>query len=1548
MDGIIDGGATRAEPIAIVGIGCRFPGGATDPDGYWRFLNNAGCGIVEVPEDRWSLDAYYDPNQGAITRSRIRHGGFLSDVFGFDANFFDISPREVLSMDPQQRMLLTTVYEAVRDAGLRMRDVQAEKTGIFVGISISDFGYLSRAQTSNSDIYAGTGTALCVAANRVSHRFDLSGPSFAVDTACSSSLVAVNEACMSLAQGSCSYAVAGGVNALIDPSAFVVFDKAGMLSLTGTISTFDSAANGYVRGEGCGMVVLRRLKDAIADGDRIYAVIRATSVNQDGRTPTLTAPSGERQMAMLETLTQRAGVTPHDVDYVEAHGTGTPVGDPIEATAIGRTFGQGRRNGDKVLVGSVKPNIGHLESAAGVSGLIKVALAVHHGAVPPNRNFRDPNPNIAFEALQIKVPTEATAIGKDGVARAVVNSFGFGGTNASALVESAPMERARKPRRAARPAAAAELPEAPLPFVLSAAAETSLRDSAGRLAAAMAPGRELDGAPLQEVAANLAERDDAFRHRTTIFADSPEALAGRLMELAEDRVPETPPRTLPKVVTGEIKYTGPIAFTFSGQGVQWEGMGRGLLAMAPAFREKVEAFDAIYHELSGVSPIHELMTAGIERLGRPEITQPTIFSMQIGLAALWERAGVKPDMIIGHSFGEVAAAHVSGALSLEETARLVHARVQMSLGITEPCAMTAVTLGPAEMETYIHPGDRVDIAARNTTTNCTISGYIEDIERVEARLAAERPEVSVKRLAMGIAWHSRVLEPHEQVFRDALGELDWKAPHTPFVSTVSARPETCLDQDYWWKNLRGAVYYRRGIETCLDMGARTFLEIGPHRTLSGLTRAIGGDRREPVLDAASLVQGTPELHAIGVAAAQLSAAGHDVDFTAFTGRPSEMLDLPSYPWDLQRLYEPSEEVQAMLNKPADHPLLGKRHQGAAPLWRNEISLKSHPWIEDHAVGEDVVFPGAGYIDMMIGAGQHYFGEGPIEIGDLEIAEALFIGYEDAILLETTIEPKTGVISIHSHLRDSPAGWILRARGRLSQPDVAQPEPVDIGEDAETVCEPLDARLFYALTARQGLQYGHFFQGIRHVQIHSDRVLADVEMHEDQLPTHFESHAAHPAVGDACLQCTAPLVAIANQLPLDVSQADESAFYPLYLPVGAQRVRYFGKLPAKLRVQGRLSRLSTKHRYGVDFTMMDEDGRPLLQIDHFEAQPITQEAGAGNTASGPRFYLERAQQGGFDDVVADPPRPTGKIHVLPDAGGIAAALAEQLRAGGADVSVLPVPESPAALAESLETLALVEGEPATLISAFALDTPELPDDTSGEALQAAVERNVLLNVALGQKIDALSATAAPLRMWTLTAGSRELGDGATLSTRGLAQAPIGALLRTIGSENRALAAAQIDLRAEDDATLDSVARLILIGSPESELAVEGDTFYAFRLEAPEQRSIPMRRVSVSPTGGDTTFLATMENPGLIQDIVLEQTPAPQAGPGEAVVAIGAVGLNFRDIMAATGLLPREAESEPAWRNLGLEFGGTVIAVGEGVDGVAPGDRVMGMGRRCLQG
>ncbi|MEM6677345.1 MAG: polyketide synthase, partial [Pseudomonadota bacterium] len=382
-----------SDAIAIVGIGCRFPGGSLSPSTFWDFLMRRGSGICEIPSDRWSLEAFHDDDPTALGKARTRWGGFLNDIRGFDPSFFRLSPREANTMDPQQRMLLMLAYEAAQDAGLTLRALKRANTGVFVGVSVSDYGALQRQQRATDELYAGTGTALCINANRVSHRFDLTGPSFAVDTACSSSLVAVNAACESLILGSSDIALAGGVNALLDPAAFIVFDKAGMLSPTGTISTFDVAANGYVRGEGCGVIVLRRLSDALAAGNRIYVVIRATNVNQDGHTTTLTAPNPAQQIAMLEELCARGGVTPSEVDYVEAHGTGTPVGDPIEAGSIGHVFGQTRRDG-KVWIGSVKPNIGHLEAAAGISGLIKTALSVHHRTVPPNRNFKAPNPRI--------------------------------------------------------------------------------------------------------------------------------------------------------------------------------------------------------------------------------------------------------------------------------------------------------------------------------------------------------------------------------------------------------------------------------------------------------------------------------------------------------------------------------------------------------------------------------------------------------------------------------------------------------------------------------------------------------------------------------------------------------------------------------------------------------------------------------------------------------------------------------------------------------------------------------------------------------------------------------------------------------------------------------------------------------------------------------------------------------------------------------------------------------------------------------------------------
>ncbi len=394
-------------PIAIVGIGCRFPGNSFSADQFWSFLNAQGDGISEIPSDRWGIDGFYDPDPIAMARSRTKWGGFLESVRSFDAEFFDISPREANSMDPQQRIALEVVYEAIQDAKLRIKDLQKDKTGVFVGVSVSDYGGLQRVRRTTNEIYAGTGSALSIVANRISHRFNFNGPSYAVDTACSSSLVAVDQACMNLLHGACDTALVCGVNIFADPAAFVAFSKAGMLSPTGTISTFDAQADGYVRGEGCGVVVLKNLEKAEREGDHIYAVIRATGINQDGQTSTLTAPNPKQQMALLRKLCRSADVDPSTIDYIEAHGTGTPVGDPIEARAIGAVFGDPMAN-EPTLIGSVKPNIGHLESAAGISGLIKSVLAVHKSQVPPNKNFRSPNPRIPFDTLGIAVPVEAT------------------------------------------------------------------------------------------------------------------------------------------------------------------------------------------------------------------------------------------------------------------------------------------------------------------------------------------------------------------------------------------------------------------------------------------------------------------------------------------------------------------------------------------------------------------------------------------------------------------------------------------------------------------------------------------------------------------------------------------------------------------------------------------------------------------------------------------------------------------------------------------------------------------------------------------------------------------------------------------------------------------------------------------------------------------------------------------------------------------------------------------------------------------------------------
>jgi acyl transferase domain-containing protein len=648
-------------PLAVVGIGCNFPGGVQSADDFWRLLRNGTSAISEVPADRWNIDAFYDADPSAPGKSVTKWGGFVDDIAMFDADFFGISPSEAEAMDPQQRLILQTVWEAFEDAGIAPDRMAGSNAGTFLGVSSSDYASVQRYSRAGLNVYAGTGSALSIISGRVAHRLDLRGPSISVDTACSSALVAANLACEALWRGECGLAIAGGVNALLDPAVYVMFSKANMMSDTGRVRTFDAKADGYVRAEGAGAVILKRLDDAVADGDRVLAVIRAGMVNQDGRTSSLTVPDGGAQQAMLRAACARAGVAPDEVDYVEAHGTGTPVGDPIEADAIGRVFGQGRRDGGKIVVGAVKTNVGHLEPAAGIAGLIKTVLCLKNGEIPANLNFDEPSPNIDIDGLRIALPDKHMHwTPTTGVRRAVVNSFGFGGTNACLLLEEAPPS--------AKPIGATKVRRPACLVPLSAATPTALPT----VAQALADELEAAGpkAPnLRDLVGTLAFRRAHLTHRLGIVATSRPDLIAKLRAFAAGDVGAAKDGAPPSIISGRRGDIGKTAFVFSGQGGQWWRMGRDLLDRDPVFRAEIDRVDAVLRDIADMSVIDELRrTKRLSRVDLTAVTQPVIFAVQVGLAARWRAWGYEPDLVFGHSFGEVAASYVAGAMSMERAA----------------------------------------------------------------------------------------------------------------------------------------------------------------------------------------------------------------------------------------------------------------------------------------------------------------------------------------------------------------------------------------------------------------------------------------------------------------------------------------------------------------------------------------------------------------------------------------------------------------------------------------------------------------------------------------------------------------------------------------------------------------------------------------------------------------------------------------------------------------------------------------------------------------
>ncbi|TWS19919.1 SDR family NAD(P)-dependent oxidoreductase [Tsukamurella asaccharolytica] len=815
-----DPGPVHGDPVVIVGAGCRLPGGIDDPEGLWDLLESGGSAVGEVPADRWA--PWYGTSAAAddVLARTTRHGGFLDDVAGFDAEFFDIAAREAAGMDPQQRILLEVAWEALERAGIAPESLRRSKTGVFVGACVSEYGYLAASDLSEIDAWSNTGGALSIIANRLSYLLDLRGPSLTIDTACSSSLVALHLAAQSLRLGECDTALVGGVNLLLSPAVFHGFDESGALSPTGRCSAFDAAADGFVRGEGCGVVVLKRLSDAQRDGDDILAVVRGSAVNQDGRSNGLFAPNPAAQMAVLRSAYEAAGVSPREVDYVEAHGTGTPLGDPIEARALGSVLGRGRRPEAPLLIGSVKGNVGHLEGAAGITGLIKTVLALRKGELPQSPHYSEPNPHIPFGQLGIAVVDQRRAWPElDRPRRAGVSSFGFGGTNAHVVLEQAPDL-----------APAADPGDSVVTLVLSAKNPQRLAGWADRLAewldgaspelrlGAVAAG--LDRRPLRDVAAAVVARDVA-------------GAVGGLRALAAG---EPHPSLAPSF--GGKRGTGTV-FVFSGQGSQWAGMARRLLAEDPAFAAAVDELEPDFLAHAGFS-LRAVIEDEVVLTGDAQV-QPALVGVQVALAHAWRAHGVEPDAVIGHSVGEVSAAVVAGALTPAEGLRVVSTRARLMAELGGTGAVALLGAAPDRVAELIAPYTGVEIAVLASPRQTGVAGPTSAVESVIAA-AAER-NVFARRVDMEVASHTALTEPILGRLGEELADLVPATPRIPFHSTVFDTSSPAVDGGYWVANLRNRVELQRAVASAAAQHS-TFIEVSPHAVLAhAMTETLSPEHR---------------------------------------------------------------------------------------------------------------------------------------------------------------------------------------------------------------------------------------------------------------------------------------------------------------------------------------------------------------------------------------------------------------------------------------------------------------------------------------------------------------------------------------------------------------------------------------------------------------------------------------------------------------------------------------------------------------------------------
>lgn len=1166
--------------IAIVGIGCRFPGHVQDKEMFWNMVKSGTDAVTEIPENRWDKDTYYHKNRNYKGKTVSKWGGFIDNITDFDPLFFGITPREAPAIDPQQRLLLETSWEAMEDAGMNVSKSAGRDVGVYMGAFTLDYQIMQFSGNNNDliNVHTATGSMMTLIANRISYAYDFTGPSVAMDTACSSSLVALHSACRGIINGDCSMALAGGVQLNFAPQYTIAESQGGFLSKDGRCKTFDEDANGYVRAEGVGVIVLKKLEDALADNDRIYAVVEGTAVNQDGHTSSITVPNSESQIKVMKKALENSDIRPEEVQYVEMHGTGTSVGDPLEAKAVSSVYSEGRDENHKCVVASVKTNIGHSEAAAGMASVIKTSLCLYKKQIPPHRNLKVLNKDLGIENSGLCIPDKLMDWPEhEGRAIAGVNGFGFGGTNAHVILSEAPECNVRTNGYSGKEYF----------FPISARSENALRELAGRYADGIGKYSETS---LYDLMYSMSLRRDSHDFRAAVVSDSLEGMMNEMALFAKDEPGENI-----RIGKKVKNVKGPV-FVFTGMGPQWWGMGRELMEKNPDFAEEIRRCDKELSKYASWSLWDEMHKSEEEsNMSETYVAQVANFAIQIALVNLWKKYGIEPEAIVGHSAGEIAAFYSAGVFSFEDAMKVIFYRSYLQNRLTGKGKMLAINASHEKGMELISQYGEADVVAFNSNDDITLAGDFETLQKISENLTEQG--LFNKFLNVKVPYHSKYMEEIRDEFITSVADVKFNEPVIRLYSTVTGELFTGEEEMYLWKNVRQSVHFSEAINCIMDDGYNYFVEIGPHPALTHYVKKIAKDRNLDIIITNSLSRKLNDEKSFKLSLANLYVNGVWEEDGKLCRWEGNYVELPFYPWQREYFWLESEEGRSKRLGYYDHDLLGRRLSVGQPVWEVELKKEFAPFIEEHEIQGNQVFPAAGYIDMALEMAKVFYGKGFFRLHDIEFKKAVFINSDSSTVLQTMLNEEDNSFRIFNMSGKEPAvvssGWISQGQNIGQRYRRNGDDFIKLSEEFGAAFESDD---IYSRLEEMGFGYSGSFATIEKVWVEKNRTLAKLSLDEELLAA-TGKYSMYPGIIDACFQSI-----IARAFISDVQEDDDS----IKLPVMVKEFTAFNPCEEEMWAVCSVTEENEKGSLS-DISLYGRSGKIICTISGFEVRTLDNSA-----------------------------------------------------------------------------------------------------------------------------------------------------------------------------------------------------------------------------------------------------------------------------------------------------------------------------------------------------